>query len=408
MGAVLAGENCGLLYLDLDKFKHVNDTHGHEIGDALLRETARRLQAAVRQGDQVARVGGDEFVILLAHPADQAVLELVSARVLRACAAPVMMRDQQLALGVSVGAAQAPRDGALPRDLLRAADRAMFDAKRAGRGQVVFAGDRTASAHLDGQVEGDEGPIAELATAIERDDLFLEWQSSHNLLTGKILGYQALARWRHPRLGVVAPNDFVSPAQACGLSARLDAWVLYRACEEAARGPADLDYAVSLSARWIANGNIVPLVRSALDRSGLAPDRLVLEISESAAIGSVESAQHQIAQLRALGVRLALDDFGVGYCSLAYLQHYRFDVLKLDRSFVIGLGTDPRGDRLLEGLVHMSRLLNTAVIASGIASEKQAARLRAVGCEMGQGDHLAEPTEAPWDIPVRVPVRQTG
>ena len=408
MSGALAGENCGLLYLDLDKFKHVNDTYGHEFGDALLRESARRLQTAVRHGDLVARVGGDEFVVLLVHPVDQAALELVSARVLRACADPVMMHDQEVALGVSIGAAQAPRDAVLPRDLLRAADRAMFDAKRAGRGQVVFAGDWAAADHLDGVVGIDSAPTAELATAIERDQLFLEWQSSHNLATGKLVGYEALVRWRHPRLGVISPNNFVPLAESSGLSGRLDAWVLFRACDEASRGPANLNYAVNLSAQWIANGNVVPLVRTALERSGLAPDRLVLEITESTAIGSVESAQHHMAQLRALGIRLALDDFGAGYSSLAYLQHYRFDMLKLDRSFVAGLGTDPRGDRLLEGVIHLSRLLNTSVVAEGIETARQAARLRDAGCEFGQGYFLARPVAAPWEIPVMIPVRQRG
>ena len=408
MGATLAGENCGLLYLDLDKFKHVNDTYGHEFGDALLRETARRLQSAVRQGDLVARVGGDEFVVLLIHPVDQSVLEHVSARVLRACADPVMMLDHEVALGVSIGAAQAPRDAVLPRDLLRVADRAMFDAKRAGRGQVVFAGDWTASNHHNGAADADSAPAAELAMAIERDQLFLEWQSSHNLATGKLVGYEALVRWRHPRLGVISPNNFVPLAEASGLSGRLDSWVLYRACDEAARGPANLNYAVNLSAQWIANGNIVPLVRTALERSGLAPDRLLLEITESTAIGSVASAQHHMQQLRALGIRLALDDFGAGYSSLAYLQHYRFDVLKLDRTFVAGLGTDPRGDRLLEGVIHLSRLLNTSVVAEGIETARQLARLRDAGCEFGQGFYLGRPAPAPWAIPVMMPVRKRG
>jgi len=406
MGAVLAGENCGLLYLDLDKFKLVNDSYGHEIGDGLLRETARRLQTAARQGDFVARIGGDEFVVLLVHPVDQTVLELVSMRVLRACAAPVMMHDQAVGVGVSIGAAQAPRDAVAPRDLLRAADRAMFDAKRAGRGQVVFAGDWAQSDRHGSHTGNDSAPVAELGAAIERDELFLEWQSSHNLATGKLAGYEALVRWRHPRLGVIAPSNFVPLAEACGLSGRLDAWVLHRACEEAARGPADLYYAVNLSAQWIANGNVVPLVRTALERSGLGADRLVLEITETSAIGTVENAQQHMAQLRALGVRLALDDFGTGYSSLAYLQHYRFDMLKLDHSFVAGLGTDPRGDRVLEGVIHLSRLLETPVVAEGIETSRQAARLREAGCDMGQGYYLARPAEAPWDIPVVIPTRQ--
>ncbi len=408
MGAALAGETCGLLCLDLDRFKQVNDTYGHDIGDGLLKETARRLQTSVRQGDQVARIGGDEFAVLLAHPVNRTVLELVATRILRQCAAPVMIHDQSIGLDVSIGAAKAPRDAVLPGDLMRAADRALYDAKRAGRGQLVITGDRvpagvlTAAADGDGvQVDGarsDGAPGAELALAIERNELFLEWQSSHDLTTNAVIGYEALVRWRHPRFGVVAPNSFVPLAEACGLSGRLDAWVLFRACEEAACGPADVRYSINLSAQWLANGNVLPLVRTALERSGLDPDRLILEITESTAIGSVESAQAHMRQLRALGIRMALDDFGTGYSSLSYLQQYPFDLLKIDRSFVTGLGSDPRGDRLLEGVIHLARLLGIAVVAEGIETPKHAHRLRLAGCEMGQGYYWARPCAAPWTM----------
>jgi diguanylate cyclase (GGDEF)-like protein len=402
MGAALAGETCGLLWVDLDRFKQVNDTYGHDIGDGMLKETARRLQTSVRQGDQVARIGGDEFAVLLAHPVNRTVLELVATRILRQCAAPVMIHDQSIGLNVSIGAAKAPRDAVLPGDLMRAADRAVYEAKRAGRGQLAITGDRVPAGLLtaaDGDgAQGYSAPGAELALAIERNELFLEWQSSHDLTTNAVIGYEALVRWRHPRFGVVAPNSFVPLAEACGLSGRLDAWVLFRACEEAACGPADVRYSINLSAQWLANGNVLPLVRTALERSGLDPDRLILEITESTAIGSVESAQAHMRQLRQLGIRMALDDFGTGYSSLSYLQQYPFDLLKIDRSFVTGLGSDPRGDRLLEGVINLARLLGIAVVAEGVETPQHALRLRLAGCDMGQGYYWARPCAAPWTM----------
>jgi len=396
MSGVLAGESCGLLYLDLDQFKQVNDSHGHDIGDSLLKETARRLQTSVRQGDLVSRIGGDEFVVLLAHPVNRTVLELVALRILRNCAAPVMLHDQAVGTGLSIGGAQAPRDAVLPGDLMRAADRALYAAKRAGRGRVVIAGARTDAGAKEELFTSDGEPGAELALAIERDELFLEWQSCHDLETEAVVGYEALVRWRHARLGVIAPNNFVPLAEACGLSGRLDAWVLFRACQEASQAPDDVRFSINLSAQWIANGNVLPLVRTALERSGLDPGRLVLEITESTAIGSVEGARDHMQQLRALGIRLALDDFGTGYSSLAYLQRYPFDLLKLDQSFVAGLSTDPRGRKLSQGVIHLAKLLDIAVIAEGIETTQQADLLRDVGCQMGQGYLWARPCPAPW------------
>lgn len=398
MGKVLAGEGCGLLYLDLDQFKQVNDTFGHDIGDSMLKETARRLQTSVRQGDLVGRIGGDEFVILLAHPVNRTVLELVGTRILRACALPVMLHDQTVGMGLSIGGAQAPRDAVLAGDLMRAADRALLAAKRAGRGQVVIAGSQEETATVGTPLDTDHAPGGELALAIERDELFLEWQSYQDLETTTILGYEALVRWRHPRLGVIAPNNFVPLAEACGLSGRLDAWVLFRACQEAVRAPDTVSFSINLSAQWIANGNVLPLVRSALERSGLDPARLVLEITESTAIGSVEGAQRHMQELRALGIRLALDDFGTGYSSLAYLQRYPFDLLKLDQGFVAALGTDPRGNRLLQGVIHLAGLLDIAVIAEGIETAHQADMLREAGCRKGQGYLWARPRPTPWSM----------
>jgi diguanylate cyclase (GGDEF)-like protein len=390
--ASLSGEGCGLLYLDLDHFKHVNDTYGHETGDSVLKETARRLQSVVRQGDLVARIGGDEFVVLLAHPVNAGVLDLVAQRIVRACAMPIVVHEQVIELGMSVGGALAPRDAVLSDDLLREADRALYEAKRGGRGRVAIAGPRSLG------VPGNENaPDSELALAIERDDLFLEWQSCHDLATGAIHGYEALVRWQHPQAGVISPANFVPLAEACGLAGRLDAWVLFKACEQGARAPGNVRISVNLSALSIANGIVVPLVRSALERSGLDPGRLVLEITESAAIGNEDNALAHMQELKALGLKLALDDFGTGYASLAYLHRYPFDMLKLDQKFVAGLAADPRAMRLSQGVIHLARLLDIAVVAEGIETSQQAELLQVAGCTMGQGYLWARPSRLPWE-----------
>jgi|GEM_PF-1095532 len=391
MRSALDGEGCGLLCLDLDDFKTINDAYGYAIGDSLLEETARRLQGAVRQGDLVARFGGDEFVILLAHPVDADVLELVAQRVLLTCSATVTLDGKTIMPSVTIGGALAPRDAITQSDLLRAAESALYAAKRAGHGQFVIAGPADKS-----RPAIDRTPQIALSDAIDRDELFLEWQSCHDIKTGAIAGYEALVRWQHPELGRLAPDRFVPLAEACGLSSRLDAWVMFHACEEAAACQGDCHFSVNVSAQWIANGNVVPLVRAALEQSGLSPDRLVVEITESTAIGSEDDAIDHMRQLRALGVRLALDDFGTGYSALVCLQTYPFDMLKLDRKFVSAMSAKSRGRLVSEGVIQLARMLDIEVVAEGIETQAQADLLSEIGCRRGQGFLWAKPKRAPW------------
>lgn len=391
MESALKGRGCGLLYLDLDHFKQVNDAHGHAVGDSMLEEIASRLNEAVRQGDIVARLGGDEFAILLAHPVDQAALELVAQRVLAACAAPIVLQGTIITPSMTAGGALAPRDAITPGDLLRKADRALYAAKRAGRGRVAVVG-------RDGARSGERltRPAVALSRAIERNELTLEWQACHEIRTGKIRGYEALVRWNHPELGRLAPDRFVPLAEACGLSVLLDSWVLLRACEEAAQGPRDGYFAVNVSARWIATDNVVAMVLAALGHSGLSADRLVLEITEGTAIADEARAIAAMQQLKALGVHLALDDFGTGYSSLDYLQTYPFDMIKLDRNFVSSIGSSARGPNLAAGVVHLAKRLGLAVIAEGVETRLQADLLLAAGCRLAQGYLWARPAPAPW------------
>lgn len=398
VSATLGGQTCGLLYCDLDQFKQVNTASGHAAGDVVLRETARRLQSAVRQGDLVARVGGDEFVVLLAHPVDQSVVDLIAQRIQHGCMAPVMVNGQPVSVTLSIGAARAPRDAILGSDLLREADRALHASKRSGASRFVIAGSRGIPA-----AGGEDLASSELAHAIAHDELFLEWQSCHDIATGAVSSYEALVRWQHPRLGLIAPVNFVPLAEASGLSGQLDAWVLFNACNQAAAAPADAQFSVNLSGQWIANGNVLPLVRAALERSGLEPARLTLEITESSTIGDEQQARGHMNELKALGVKLALDDFGTGYSSLAYLQRYPFDLIKLDHGFVAGIGTEPRGARLAEAVIRLAEMIDIGVIAEGIETPAQAELLRSIGCRLGQGYLWARPRRTPWADPAPRP-----
>ena len=385
------GNTCGLLYVDLDHFKQVNDSHGHAIGDSLLEEIASRLQDVVREGDVVARLGGDEFAILLAHPVDQVVLELVAQRVLWACTEPMTLQGRVIRPGLTVGGALAPRDALTLGDLLRTADRALYCAKRSGRGRVAFAG-------RDNDIVADQAarPVLALVQALERNELFLDWQACRNIRTGNTWGYEALVRWNHPDLGLLGPDRFVPLAETCGLSARLDSWVLLHACEEAAQSTDDVHFSVNVSAQWVSSGAIVPMVRAALAQSGLHPGRLVLEITESTPITNEVRAIACMNQLRAMGVQFALDDFGTGYSALSYLQTYPFDIVKLDRAFVSAIGTSLRGLRLATGVMQLARGLDLDVVAEGVETLAEADLLAAAGCTHGQGFLWARPQCAPW------------
>jgi diguanylate cyclase (GGDEF)-like protein len=403
IGTALNGQSCGLLYIDVDHFKAINDAHGHGIGDALLVTLARRLQVAVRQGDLVARFGGDEFVILLAHPVDAVVLQLVAQRVLWACRATMALHGHVINPSVTIGGAIAPRDAMTRNDLLRVADEALYAAKRSGRGKIAIAGNDLAH----GETMWNR-PVVALSQAIDGDELFLEWQSYHDTASGAVIGYEALVRWNHPHLGRLAPDRFVPLAEACGLSARLDAWVVFHACKEAAQCIDPCSFSINISAQCIADSNMVPLIRAALDQSGLCPTRLVLEMTETAAVGCEEAAIANMRQLKAMGVRLALDDFGTGYSALNCLQAYPFDILKLDRKLVSAICADARGRSLAEGVIHLARLLEVLVVAEGIETQAQADLLSAVGCNLGQGFLWAKSQPAPWfdhidrNAPVRI------
>ncbi|HZU63910.1 MAG TPA: EAL domain-containing protein [Novosphingobium sp.] len=391
VAAALDGRPCGLLYIDLDHFKEVNDTYGHEAGDRLLCDMADRLSGCVRAYDTVARIGGDEFVILLPAQVDEAMLAQIGRRILKACEEPFIVAGTPLRLSASLGGALAPRHAVEPGELLRTADRALYAAKRDGRGQLLIAGaPATEPPAEDASLE------AELYRAIQENQLFLRWQAFHDLESGEVRGYEALVRWHHPRLGELSPAAFIPLAEACGLSGQLDSWVLEAATREAAAAPAHLFFAVNISAYWMARGDIARVVGQVLERSGLGPHQLILEMTERIAIDNAHRAQQHMEALSGIGVAVALDDFGTGYSSLSYLRQYPFDKLKLDRSFVTGIEEDPRGQVLAAGILHLAETLGIGVIAEGIETRAQAQLLQAAGCRTGQGFLWGQPQAAPW------------
>ncbi|WP_433721370.1 putative bifunctional diguanylate cyclase/phosphodiesterase [Actinoplanes sp. CA-051413] len=373
-----------LLLIDLDDFKLVNDVHGHAAGDAMLTEFAQVLLAGVRTGDVAARIGGDEFVVLVTGVTspDQAVA--AAQRVLAmAAAAPVHLGDDLLPVRASVGVATSRPDDT-PKELLRRADIAMYQAKHLGNHGVQLH-DPSMSDHRAADAQLGE----DLAGALERGELHVLYQPLVDLADARPVGVEALLRWHHPRLGVVPPTQFIPIAERSGTIADIGLWVLETACRQVVEW-GDLYVSVNLSPRQLQEESLVADVLGVLTRTGLAPDRLCLEITESALVD--ESAG--IAKLRALrdhGIHVAIDDFGTGYSSLHYLTRLPVDILKIDRSFVAQLDGTPEGSGITEAILRLSQVLHLKTVAEGIENAEQAAELQMLGCGIGQGYLFARP-----------------
>lgn len=387
-----------VIQIDIDRFGRLNDWLGSEGGDAALVELSRRLRAVLRPGDTLARVGADEFAVLCVQLESERAVHDVATRLLSTLDEPMGSGDRQYALTVSAGVALA-RDGhRRPGDLLADANSALDRAKRRGgmRHEIFDAQMRE---RLVDRLRIEN----ELRTAVERDELRLEYQPIIGLRAGRIVGVEALVRWQHPRLGLIGPDRFVDIAEESGLIRTVGAWVLRHAAAQAAawRGDGDgppLELAVNLSARQLSRPDaLVETVTDALRDSGLPPGLLALEITESALVddGDEEAAEAALARLRALGVRLVLDDFGTGYASLAQLKRLRFDAIKVDRSFVASLGRADEGEDalLVAAIIHMATALGLTVVAEGVESPRQLRRLSALRCAQGQGYHFARPLE---------------
>jgi diguanylate cyclase (GGDEF)-like protein/PAS domain S-box-containing protein len=387
--ATISGSPVGILFLDLDHFKLINDSLGHHAGDALLRAVAPRLRSHLRPGDIVARFGGDEFGILIDRLADEGEALAIADRVADAFAQPFSLDgvDHFVSASIGIAVSRASEDRNVNAELLiRDADAAMYRAKEGGRARcVLFDAEMRAGAMRRLEVE------RELRFALERDELALHYQPVVNLRSGEITGLEALVRWRHPERGTLEPSEFVSIAEDSGLIEPIGRWVQERACRQALEwhqlrpDARPLDVAVNLSARQVAHRDLPATVAEILARTGLDPVNLRLEITESVLVEESATAIASLEKLNELGVRLVLDDFGTGYSSLAYLNRFPFHALKIDRSFVDALGIEQEATAIVEAIIGMARALSLEVIAEGVESEVQLSELRRLGCDYAQG-----------------------
>jgi diguanylate cyclase (GGDEF)-like protein len=388
--ALRHGKKAAVIWIDLDKYKQINDTLGHRVGDEVLCEVARRLQNCLRQSDSVARVGGDEFTVLaqdLAQPADA---ERVAANILSAFTLPFQLASHQTTLTASLGISMFPEHGEDPITLLRNADMAMYSAKRAGGGTFqMFRSSLSDSMQRRVLLE------RELKTALEYRELRLEYQPLLDR-NGSLDGVEALLRWNNPQAGEVSPVEFIPIAEETGLIPSIGEWVTRTACRDAARW-LQLGYdvprlAVNVSALQFAGGNFTALVKRILGECGLPPSRLELEITETALMDNLDGVIDQIELLRRLGVRFAIDDFGTGYSSLSHLQNLPVDCVKIDRSFIKDLQPGAEGcTTLVRGIIALAHNLGLQVVAEGVETAQQLALLNTLGCDINQGFYLHRP-----------------
>lgn len=382
------GAKAALLCLDLDKFKFVNDTLGHPAGDALLRQVAERITACLRREDLVARLGGDEFAVLLRNP-DAGAVETITGRIIEALARPVRLGDRDCQIGVSIGIAHLPEHGTESDTLLRNADLALYRAKAEG-GSLAHCFE----AAMDSWARSRRRRETDLHEAFARGDLALAYQPVVDVRARTIVGFEALLRWHHPAEGMVPPAEFVPLAEETGLIVPIGAWVLRQACAEASLWADPVRVAVNLSPVQFRDPGLVATVREALALSGLAPQRLELEVTESVLLAESEANVATLHALRDLGVRIAMDDFGTGYCSLSYLQKFPFDKIKIDRSFVSRLGEDPHSTAIVRAVIGLGASLGIVTVAEGVETEAQFAHLREEGCGEVQGYLFGRPSPA--------------
>src|SRR3954454_1480566 len=383
------GGPVAVLCLDLDRFKPVNDTLGHPVGDALLRAGAARLLACVREGDTAARLGGDEFAVLQAGAGQPEAAEALARRLVEALSAPYEVLGHQVVVGASVGVALAPGDGRDPDELLTRADMGRFRAKADGRGTF-----RSFEPGMDARLQARRLLELDLRKALAAGELELHYQPLVDLRTGAVSALEALLRWRHPARGLVPPGEFVPLAEEIGLIVPVGEWVLRRACADAAAWPGGVRVAVNLSAAQFRGRELAAAVVGALAAAGLAPARLELEITETVLLRDGEATLATLRELRALGVRIAMDDFGTGYSSLGYLRSFPSDKIKIDRCFVRDLGASADCEAIVRAVTGLGGSLGIATTAEGVETEEQLERLRAEGCDEAQGFHLGRPMPA--------------
>ena len=401
LAGVGRGAKLAVLYLDLDRFKGVNDTLGHPMGDELLKVVAGRLRHCVRDADTVARVGGDEFAIIqtdIEQPLDTAVL---ARRIGEAVRAPYDLAGHAVVVDTSIGIAIAPNDGIEPDGLLKAADMALYGAKADGRGTYRFF-----EAAMDMRMKARRELEIALRQALALGQFELHYQPLVNVDDGRITGCEALLRWNHPQRGMIPPADFIPVAEEIGLIVPLGEWVLRKACIEAAAWPDDIKIAVNLSPIQVTNQNLVPVVVSALAAAGLSARRLEIEITESVLLHNTVANTATLHRLRELGVRISMDDFGTGYSSLSYLRKFPFDKIKIDRSFISGLPDDNEAIAIVRAVAGLAASLDMTAIAEGVETAEQLEAVRALGCVEMQGYLFSRPLPLAQIMPLFEPQRQ--
>ncbi|MDR3467249.1 MAG: EAL domain-containing protein [Xanthobacteraceae bacterium] len=375
-----AGDKVALLLLDVDNFKIINDTLGHDIGDELLRNVARRLRSSLRDEDAVARLGSDEFAIVqsaVMRPEDAV---LLAKRLIDAVSHPYLFNGHSVVVGASVGIALAPGDGEDSDNLLKSADMALSRAKQDARGgYCFFEKGMDASAQARRRIEAD------LRAAIDGDVLRPHYQPLVDLRSGRITGFEALVRWPHPERGMIPPSEFIPVAEETGLINAIGGAMLRQACIDAATWPDEVRVAVNLSSLQIRAGNLLSVVMDALKRAGLPARRLELEITETVLLDKSDEVAATLHALRALGVRISMDDFGTGYSSLSYLRSFPFDKIKIDRSFVHDLGANRDAQAIVRAIISLGKGLGVTITAEGVETEAELICLRDEGCHEGQG-----------------------
>jgi diguanylate cyclase (GGDEF)-like protein len=378
-----------ILCLDLDRFKAVNDTQGHAVGDLLLKAVAERMRKSMRSTDLIARLGGDEFAVLMDTLDEERTPEIVAQRLVDALSRPYEIGGHQLLIGASVGIAIGPVDGASTNEVLIAADLALYAAKAAGRGTYRFF-----RKEMNDEIKSRQRIERDLRDALLHDQLELHYQPVVRLKDRAIVGFEALARWNHPVNGLVTPDKFIPVAEDCGLIDALGVWALTAACRQAVQWPSHLRVAVNLSPLQFANPNLIAKVEAALASSGIAPERLELEITEGLLMRNTERTLDTLHRLKSLGVRIAMDDFGTGYSSLSYLQSFPFDKIKVDRSFVSGVNQAPHSATVVRSVIDIATALGMTTTAEGVETEEQCASLRLLGCDEAQGYLFGRPQRA--------------
>ncbi|WP_339499841.1 bifunctional diguanylate cyclase/phosphodiesterase [Pseudomonas canadensis] len=377
-----------MLSLDLDRFKPVNDLLGHAAGDRVLNEVSARLADCVRHGDLVARIGGDEFVLILTDAGTQDEVEALCKRLIESIERTIRIDEQEVFVSASIGIAIAPTDTREATELLRYADIALYEAKAAGRNTWRFySGDMNARIIERRRLESD------LRYAIKHGELRLHFQPRYRIADGQMVGAEALVRWQHPVRGLIAPDTFIPIAEESGLILALSDWVLETACARAAQWPEHLFVSVNLSPTEFKRGNLVERARQALATSGIDAARVELEITESVMLDDTDGALEVMHTLKHLGLRIAMDDFGTGYSSLSYLRAFPFDGLKIDRSFLTRLEESDDDKAIIQAIVGLGRALALTVTAEGIETAEHLALLKSVACEEGQGYFLSRPLD---------------